>query len=228
MRPRLWREPLAMLDARSMVAHADRYVYLRVPKAANSTVLGALLTHYPQPGLDPADVDRAKRAVVHFSDLGVGGLAAVRSYFVFTVVRNPYARTLSAYLDKFRPDDRRLDRFGARVAAFDDGEVTFRGFCRYLAAGGEAENAHWMRQTRLTGLADRIGFVGRVESLESDIRHILGRIGGRDAEAIPRAGPPPTGAARRLHEHYDDETRRIVEAVYRVDFEAFGYRPGAV
>lgn len=226
LRPRLWREPLGMLDLRSMVSRRSNYVYLRVPKAANTTVVRALLEHSPEPGVDASDADGAKSRVTHLGDLDLRGAVAIRRAFIFTVVRNPYARTLSAFLDKFQEDARHLDRFGRRVAALDGGEVSFRGFCRYLAAGGEVENAHWMRQTRLTGIADRIDFVGRVETLEPDLRRILARLETAQDAPILRAGPPPTGAATRLREHYDDETRRIVETVYAADFAAFGYRIG--
>lgn len=234
LRPRLRREPLGMLDLRTMVSRDQNYVYIRVPKAANSTVVRALLDHGTEQGAEAAsgrelgDLTDAKSQAVHFGDLGFAGLWALRRAFVFTVVRNPYARTLSAYLDKFSDGARHLDRFGERIAARDDGAVSFRGFCRYLAAGGEAENAHWMRQTRLTGLADRLDFVGHVETLDADLRHILETIGASPSRPFERAGPPPTGAASRLAEHYDDETRRIVEDVYAADFAAFGYRPGAL
>ena len=167
LRPRLWRERLDIVDSRTMISRSARYVYLRVPKAANSTVVRTLLDHFPEPGFAAEDPERAKTGMPHFGDLGLHDLAPLKGFFVFTVVRSPYARTLSAFLDKFRGGDKHLDRFGDRVARFDAGAVSFRGFCRYLAAGGEAENAHWMRQTRLTGLADRIDFVGRVETLEA-------------------------------------------------------------
>lgn len=222
LRPRLWGAPLRILDDRTMVSRAGRYVYLRVPKAANSTVFRALAERFPEPGVNLDDLAAAKTRVTHLGDLGLADLALLRRCLVFTVVRDPYARTLSAYLDKFRAGDKHLDRFGRRVAAFDGGEVSFRGFCRYLAAGGEAENAHWMRQTRITALADRIDIVGRVETLEADLARILAAIGAPGG-AIPRSGPPPTGASARIAEHYDAETRRIVENVYAADFAAFGY-----
>jgi hypothetical protein len=223
LRPRLWDEPLGMLDLRSMVSRQAGYLYLRVPKAANSTVVAALLEGRPEAGIDPANLADAKGRVTHLGDLGWRDLPALRRFFVFTVVRDPYARTLSAYLDKFAAGGRQLDRFGARIAGFDAGQVSFRGFCRYLAAGGEAENAHWVRQTRITGLADRLDFVGRVESLGPDLARILERIGGDPATTPGRAGPSATGARDRLGEYYDAETRRIVAQVYRADFQAFGY-----
>jgi hypothetical protein len=101
--------------------------------------------------------------------------------------------------------------------------VTFRGFCRYLAAGGEADNLHWMRQTRILSVLDRIDFIGRVESIDADLATILERIGATAAAPIQRDGPAATRAAERLAEHYDAETREIVARVYRADFEAFGY-----
>ena len=224
VRPQLWREPLRAIDARSVVSRQWRYIYLRVPKAANSTVLRTLLERFPDPGLDPENVDRAKVCSAHFRNLRAGELDAVAGYFTFTVVRDPYVRMLSAYLDKFRPGNKHLGRFSARVERMDGGRVSFRGFCRYLAAGGEAEDAHWMRQTRLVGLADRVDFVGRVETLAADIPAVMARIGDAGAALeIRRAGPPPTGAASRLEEHYDAECRGIVAEVYAADFARFGY-----
>jgi hypothetical protein len=229
LRPRLWREPLRMVNTRSFVSHRGRYLYIRIPKAANTTVVAALLAHCPEPGLDAARLGEAKDRATHLGDLGMGDLRRLRGYFVFTVVRDPYARTLSAYLDKFKPGKRYVDLYGARVAAFDGGTISFRGFCRYLAAGGEPENAHWIRQTRLTGLADRIDLVGRTETLDTDLARILAAIGvGAAPGPVERAGPVPTHAGDRLGEYYDAETREIVEHVYADDFAAFGYprRPG--
>lgn len=224
VRPRLWREPLRAIDARSAVSRQWRYVYLRVPKAANTTVLRALLERFPEPGLDPENLDRAKVRAAHFRNLRARELAEVARYFTFTVVRDPYVRVLSAYLDKFRPGNKHLGRFRERVERMDGGQVSFRGFCRYLAAGGEAEDAHWMRQTRLVGLADRLDFVGRVESLATDLPAAMARIGDAGVGAeIRRAGPPPTGASSRLDEHYDAECRGIVAEVYAADFARFGY-----
>ena len=227
MRPRLWREPLREIDARTVVSRRWRYVYLRVPKAANSTVLRTLLTRLPEPGLDPAEIERAKVRSVHFRNLRAGELKAVERFLTFTVVRDPYVRLLSAYLDKFRPGHKYITRYGERVAAHDGGRITFAGFCRWLAAGGEAVNAHWMRQARLTGVVERLDFVGRVETLEADMDLLVARIGGATGEApgtgVAQAGPPPTGAAARLAEHYDAECRQIVAEVYAADFAKFGY-----
>jgi hypothetical protein len=227
VRPRLWSEErLRIIDDRTLVSRTWRYVYVRVPKAANSSILTALFGRFPEPGLDVSDLERAKVRATHFRNLGVGDLFRLRGYFFFSVVRNPYGRVLSAYLDKFREGDKHLAMYGERVAAQDGGQVTFRAFCRYLAAGGEAENAHWMRQTRILGLADRIDHIGRIETLEADLDAIFARIGGAAPSTVPLAGPPPTAASKRLAEHYDAECAALVERVYREDFDRFGYPIG--
>jgi hypothetical protein len=227
VRPRLWgEERLRMIDDRTVVSHRWRYVYVRVPKSANSTVITALFRRFPEPGLDPADLDRAKVRSTHFRNLGVGDLFRIRGYFFFSVVRNPYGRVLSAFLDKFRAGDKHLANYGERVAAHDGGQVSFRAFCRYLADGGEAENAHWMRQSRILGLADRMDHVGRLETLEADLEAIFARIGGAAPDAVPRVGPPATAASKRLAEYYDAECAALVEQVYRDDFTRFGYPTG--
>lgn len=227
VRPRLWSEPrLRMIDDRTVVSRTWRYVYIRVPKSANSSVMTALLERFPEPGLDPARLERAKLDSTHFRDLGPLDLFRIPRYFHFSVVRSPYGRVLSAYLDKYQEGDKHRAMYGERVASYDGGKITFRGFCRYLADGGEAENAHWMRQTRILGLADRMDFVGKLESLDADLDAIFARIGGAGPDQIPRAGPPATAASSKVREYYDAECAALVERAYREDFERFGYAPG--
>jgi hypothetical protein len=226
-RPRLWRvERLRMIDDRTVVSRTWKYVYVRVPKSANSSVMTALLERFPEPGLDPAQLERAKLDSTHFRDLGPLDLLRIPRYFHFSVVRNPYGRVLSAYLDKYQEGDKHRAAYGDRVASYDGGAISFRAFCRYLADGGEAENAHWMRQSRILDLADRMDFVGKLESLDADLEAIFARIGGAGPDQVPRAGPPATAASSKVRQYYDAECASLVERVYREDFERFGYATG--
>ena len=68
--------------------------------------------------------------------------------------------------------------------------------------------------------------IGRVETLDTDLRRILAGIGGAAPGPIAPAGPPATHAADRLRDHYDAECRALVEQVYAADFAAFGYPKG--
>jgi hypothetical protein len=244
-RPWLWGEPLRQLDSRTAVSRRWNYVCLRVPKAANSTVVMTPTDRFPEDGIPmtgldvDATADARKNAMTHFSQLGPGR-TDLRGYFVFGFVRNPYHRVLSAFLDKIGdvpdPGGRVTDEqvrfrnlYGAAIAAHDKGRISFRGFCRYLGKGGERQNAHWAAQTRILRLADRVDFIGRVESLGPDLDHVVATIaGGGRIERLHRAGPPPTRANERAGAFYDDECRALVEGVYRADFDRLGYRRGDI
>lgn len=225
-RPRLWQRGLAMIDTRSFVSLVHRYALMRIPKSANSTVLSTLLRHFPEPGLSVERLERSKVDGRHLSDLRGSDLSALSGFHAFTFVRNPYHRALSGFLDKFRDTATHRRLYGARVAALDAGQISFRGFCRYLAAGGEAENAHWMRQTRLSDALPRLDFVGRVESLDRDLAHVIQQIGGQNVERSVSAGPSPTSASDRASEFFDEECRALIERTYAADFQRFGYQPG--
>lgn len=244
-RPWLWSEPLRQLDSRTAVSRRWQYIYLRVPKAANSTVVMALTNYFPEDGipatgLDPAaTTESRKKAMQRFSQLGLGE-TGLRGYFVFSFVRNPYHRVLSAFLDKIGdvPDPggivtneqaRFRRQYGAAVATHDNDRISFPGFCRYLANGGERQNAHWAAQTRMLRLADRVDFIGRVESLRQDLDHVVATIAsGRRVEALHQAGPPATKANERAVTFYNEECRALVEQVYATDFDRLGYRLGDI
>jgi hypothetical protein len=241
-RPSLWGEPLVELDPRTAVSHRWRYVYLRVPKAANSTVTVTLTDRFPEAEMAQAEKIDMKLAaarkdgMTHFSALS--SESAIDGYFVFSFVRNPYHRALSAFLDKVGPDPdlsggetevhKRYRRFhGREIAAKDGGRISFLGFCRYLADGGERDNAHWMAQSRFLGLHDRIDFIGRVESLASDLDTVVARIAGEGQRVdLKRAGPPATRADEKVKQYFCDESRALIERTYAADFERLGYAHG--
>lgn len=229
-RPQTWTtQGLYAIDSRSYVSRHWRYVFLRIPKAGNSTVVESLIQRFPEPHLAGVTGGKVKTRIGHFSDLSRSDLVDLDLYFFFTVVRNPYHRALSAYLDKFKEKHRYRARYGARVARFDGDRVTFPGFCRYLQHGGETENAHWMRQCRLVSNSPRIDFVGRLETLDADIDAIAAHIAGETGKArlVQRAGHA-TGASARAQEMYDDECRHLIEQVYAEDFARFGYSRGVL
>ncbi|MBC7286019.1 MAG: sulfotransferase family protein [Hoeflea sp.] len=213
-----------------MVSRKYKYVYIRIPKSANSSVVRSLLSNFPEDGVDTVDIHRAKTSVVHLRDLAFHELRFVKSgAFIFSFVRNPFTRILSAYLDKFE-GGAKMSVFGGAVAAHGGGKVSFPGFCRYLANGGEVENAHWMQQTRILGIAPRLDFIGQQETLERDLQIVTQRIGlvsGRSVQdqGAVRDGPPATNANDRLLEYYSPECIELVTRIYADDFQKLGYRP---
>ncbi|MAI91909.1 MAG: hypothetical protein CMK05_15640 [Ponticaulis sp.] len=224
-RPDLWFQNLYALDARSFISFEWQYVYLRIPKAANSTIVRTLTSHFPEPLLEAENVHEIKRRAKHYSDLNSRNKKMIEEFYTFTVVRNPFSRILSAYLDKFGGGNK-LSQFGEAVSRYgEEGNISFNAFCRYLADGGERQNAHWMKQSRILNIASKIDFVGRFEDLEGAQAKILAGVRTRtDADRQDlRDGPAATGASEKLLHYYDNECIDIVSYVYREDFIRYKY-----
>jgi len=225
-RPALWSPRLRSLDARVAVSTRRSYACVRIPKAANSTIVKTLLHHFPEPGAERLHPKKAFASPRKLSRAEVRRMED--DFFIFSVVRNPYHRILSAYLDKFEREDPYAKPYLARVRRYGGGELSFPAFCRYLADGGAGENPHWVPQVRLLGLVgiERLDFLGHVENLGPDLQRIVDRIAAAPTPlAIQPTGPAPTEAAEQAAAWYDAECRQIVAGVYREDFEHLGYGP---
>jgi len=106
----------------------------------------------------------------------------------------------------------------------------FKSFLIYLKNGGLYKDQHWMPQVSfMWPTVGRVDFVGKVESLDRDMRTLLRKLYGDDYavdhESISsiRKGPPVTDSSNAIDEFYDKECRLIVQELYRADFEQFGY-----
>ena len=100
------------------------------------------------------------------------------SYFKFTIVRNPWSRLVSAYLDKFvihkktaisstkLIEDAVYEKAGIPVDR--QKSVNFRQFVEYIMAKDENKlNAHWKPQN-LFFEGVNFDFIGKLESLRED------------------------------------------------------------
>jgi len=198
-------------DARGCVDMDLGFFCNRIPKAANSTVVTNLARL--KFGRDiPSRL--AKKMFRTPSALNFREAARVGSLFKFTVVRNPYTRILSAYLDKVE-----------RRALRENKESSFRDFLQALKDGKLYSNAHWAPQNALLLLpVSELDFVGRVENLAPDLSRINEKIMGRVPEGPLKSFlGNATGAGNKLLAYYDAETAELVRKLYRKDFEIFSY-----
>lgn len=224
IRPKLWKEPIKPIDLRTAVSTQWGYAYIRIPKAANSTIIRTLQNNFPDQQITAESIGDIKKQYLHFSNFGLReAIFLPRKLFIFTVVRNPYSRILSAYLNKVAAQHTTEHINHAEVIApHDNGELSFTAFCRYLATGGEYENPHWMRQSRILGISDRIDYIGKVETLEEDLEKIVARIAPGTKLNIERKGQQ-TNASEKLRAYYKPECRQIVEEIYDQDFRDLNY-----
>jgi hypothetical protein len=210
-----------LLDIRGAMSPTEGFFYNRIPKAANSTVMRRLteVSTYRRPFVQH-EKDRFLRPSF-LSRARVAEIVAGRT-FCFTVVRDPYARVLSAYRDKVlqgRPQGVR--HFGPDVR---QSPPDFTTFCRFLEQGGLYLDAHWAPQTDLMVLPlHRFDLIGRVETLSTDLDTITRRIWNTPTLMPDRVGNV-TEAERRISADYTPEARAIVARLYASDFAAFGYQ----
>lgn len=184
----------------------------RIPKAANSTVvvnLARLRFGYHVPS------KQAKRLFRTPAELSVAEAEQVKDLYRFVIVRNPFARTLSAYLDKVERKALRRNR-----------ETSFEAFLSELEAGALYSNAHWAPQSSLLLLpfAD-FDFVGKVENLNEDLGHVLSRLKGGPVDwSLVSAKGNAAGANEKLARYYrNPETVERVRKLFADDFRLFDY-----
>lgn len=204
---------LKVLD-RIALGRKDGFCYFRVPKAANSTIVRSLFQNSRHHNSDGVDGITAKR-ILH----GIPSQRELEKMFVFTFVRHPVSRTLSAFLDKSRDENFRSKYPCMRVEpGTPEG---FAGFLNQLADGQLYDNIHWAPQTSILpyDLA-KYSFVGKFENLEADLSHCLAEIFGVDTHSHSHT-PNRTGASEAVASFVGKRERRIIETLFKQDFEQF-------
>jgi len=208
---------LRSADSRGCVDLELGFFYSRVPKAANSTVVSTLASLKTD---SPLAAKEAKLLFTRPSDLTSSEVESFDDLYKFTVVRDPYIRTLSAFLDKVERKQESRRHKGIKR--------DFRGFLKWLDGGKLHSNAHWAPQSSLLLLPlEEFDFIGRVEGFPADLQSILGGINSKNKVPaktdITSIFSNSTSAIDKLAKYYDAETCKLVARLYRQDFEMFGY-----
>ena len=208
------------VNRRIAVDRRHGYIYFRIPKAANSTVIRNFIE---LPAGNDFESGSAKESFARVSQLTWSEVRKLEErFFLFTVVRDPFTRAVSAYFDKVQRSPRRTKVVSGLRRTVED-HISFEEFCDFLESGGLDEDAHWCRQIDLVPCGyERLHAVGRVESLDVDLPGILDRAIGHRPE-IASYRPHQTGAGSRLKEIYTPETVERIRTIYRADFETLGY-----
>ncbi len=162
----------------------------------------------------------------------------------YAMVRDPYSRSLSAYLDKIErnigligkpfqgdyfqfvaEDVERFRRFRLDTVAYP--AVSFELYLLWLRDGGSrfTGDEHWARQVDLLRHPTvAFDFIGRFESFSSDSEKLLALMGcDQPLPSREMLNFPATKAAEKLATYFTPLAQSLVEQVYAADFAAFNY-----
>jgi len=218
-----------------------RVIYVCVPKNASSRIkitLSALLGHSVT-----SDWAANKRklsglkAPKHVGLTLFHGLATDPDALRFSFVRNPYARLVSCWTNKFRDkplvptypavdsylawrqnNDRSLPSGAVRTLRFEE----FVNFA--TATADERIDSHWNLQADLLDMPGiKLNLIGKIETFDKDFMHVLDHVRADDALRTDAVKPINMSDQEGWSNYYTTELANRVYKAYERDFDRFRY-----
>lgn len=223
-----------------LISPRHQYVFVNNPKAACTTIRKLLID--AEFGVIRSYDDRA--ATLHFKEflpfLNVWQIGQFADWitkpdlFKFCVIRNPYTRLLSGYLDKIVRNEAQKNNILEALGKPNEMEleISFETFARVVCEMPIIrQDPHWRVQYYQTFQKEiNYDYIGRFEQLEPDLREIAKLIGIDDfitpttfGSAGKTSRQHATNAASLLQQYYTPELRRIVYKGFEEDFTYFKY-----
>lgn len=219
------------LEATIHFAPARRLVYLNNAKVACSSIKKALWLAFDPESFDPnrGPHDRVTAPFCRTLEDIAADIDAFMSATFFAVVRNPYARLLSAYLDKISINDGGHSKprdtsvwhpFCRRYRLSASATPTFREFLQMVTSEDPSLiDQHFAPQhINILHSFASCDFIGHMEEM-IDVWRFLAPFGVKEAEHRPHN----TTANTSIAEFYGPEEIELVRSSYAEDFDLFGY-----
>lgn len=207
-----------------------KYVYIETPKVACSTIKLTLQRYELgddnfRPNFDDVH-NRSLSPLLSLQNItNIEQVLEGDSFFRFCFVRNPYIRTLSAYLDKIRnPFHKSII---VTTLGYDEDDVdihiSFEEFVTALEKQLVLEmNPHWRHQYYST-YQDRLSyhFIGHLESFENDFSYVTQRLGA--SRYYKSEYSHATSSSSLFSQYYTDDLMERVYRLFKIDFDTFDY-----
>ena len=233
-----------------LLSRDQKHVFCYVPKVACTNWKCLIRQSYgAEDWLDPGVCHDRQKSGLRYLDINEPRdfrlLSIANSRTV--MVRNPFTRALSAYLDKIRrrinngviqqtnqQNDahwmniiRELTSFSPQCLNNPDEKAMFTGFLHWLANSGHAwtRDEHWAPQVKISAF-DVVQFqvVAKFEALPTSATQIMELMG--ISEKFPTQEEvkfPKNQAGSKLEQYYDKESEALVLELFYDDFIAFDY-----
>ncbi|SEO80435.1 Sulfotransferase family protein [Aquisalimonas asiatica] len=216
--------PATWVDGRTCASKYWGFCYVRIPKCANSTVLRTLIEHDERMLKPLGEYDSLKaksEAYSRLSSLSLRRAVLLRRINYFSVVRDPMSRLVSAYREKILEGKAQKYRVASFYGIQADENICFERFLAYLEAGGLYEDPHWLPQSEfLTGVMKENLMLGKVESLEDDLRYIVHVLFGESPWRGVKSWIPHKGNEKKFSVgDLSVNQKSRVRAMYERDYE---------
>ena len=214
-----------------------KIAFNRIAKSGNSSVILYLDEAIRGTNSHADNYKQAKRAAMETGkDLiamsrSKRDRASLKEFSFFTVVRNPWTRTLSAFLDKIANGPH--DKYGAIPGFGDNSKAGFEAFIAFLGNGGLQANHHWKPQKDALLLpASHFQTICRLENLSDELPLALAKTGLSlpDPERLrqphrieSQQHSKLTRASSKLQRYYSATTVKAVADLYSADFKLGNY-----
>lgn len=172
-----------------------------------------------------------KKSLLKPKSMKTADLLKLASYYSFAVVRDPYSRALSGFLNKVA-SGKNSREFGNFAGFGNSTQTGFLEFLTYLDAGALYKDRHfWPQSELLFQPVEHFSYIAKLETLVQDMKTILSEIGHDPAYADVLARPHKveagsskiTSANSKMAHYYSLTSVELVRKLYAKDFEQFDY-----
>lgn len=210
------------IDAVNRLCFFDKLglVYNRVQKNANTTLVTILCSLN---GLRYTHNIQAKnwcwQSYKHYPSMG-----SISKKIL--IIRNPYSRVLSAFLEKFTYQ---RDKFVPLYGDFQPTPDGFKKFIEYLHHSGIQTNSHWnLQQTQIVAPLKYYDYIIRFENLADELEKMLFELNLMNNKINLLSLHPSdigkkTNSDSKLKEFYTEDITKKVLNLYKQDFDFLSY-----
>lgn len=200
------------------VSDQHKLVYLRIFKNASTSILKTMLPELYAPVRDHALTDDQVDAVAHYV-VRRSLTSHQNHYTMFTVVRNPFERMVSAYTDIFDPASPYFSYEDFLGGIFRK-DMSFKEFLTTLAAVPDSlRGPHFASQHSMitqAGGRDK-PMIFRLETDKQLLTDFLATYG------FTIGHQNKSKRTSNYKDYYDTDTLKLVASIYKDDFDEFGY-----
>ena len=184
-----------------MINHEHKFIFIHIPKSAGISVRTAL------GGARMGNHENAPSLERRYPDL-------LGKYFIFTFVRNPWDRVVSAYLYNLKmsnTNSSQHDRKKIKAYGID-------GFNDYVLNDLQNTKSRFFLPCSNWIKGYKYDFIGKLENFQDDMGFICEKM------KIPYIDTHLNMSKRdRYSDYYNEKSKKIIEDIYRDDISMFNY-----